>query len=464
MPIARLVVAVIVVLSGRVGLAEDAKALVKAGENDAKPQAAVKAPFPYVWGKAFHVLPETHNNESGYFSLSEGVDGKIHVGTAKYGDNAYLVEFDPKTEKQRVLIDVHKVCGLTARGYAAQAKIHTRNYVGPSGVVYVGSKQGYPLDKHDTAKYPGGYIITHDPKTGATRNHGMPFKEQGVADVLADELRGLLYVVTCEDQHWMLHDLKANADVPAEQKKYRELGPMLTPYATTLIDGKGRANAITKDFQLAQYDPETKKVTTRPILVRHAGAADAAGQKWTRANTSAIPTWNLAADGRTAYLILMNDPTLLAIDLHSEGETVAAASHGKLIEGKNPDSRCALTIEPVRKDDKGNVIGGRIYALVRVDNETGYGKGYLHHLLRFDPKTNKQENLGVLVVKNPDFFDWNKKLPDGKPWPWTHGFHKLPDGALTPLHAHMALLAGRDGSIWATIIYPFALVKVDPIP
>src|SRR5262249_12359703 len=102
-----------------------------------------KAPFPYVRGKAYHILPDTHNNEPGYFSLCEGRDGKVYVGTTKYNVNPYLVEFDPRTEKQKVVLDTHKVCGLSATGFAAQSKIHTRNFAGPSGKVYVGSKQGY---------------------------------------------------------------------------------------------------------------------------------------------------------------------------------------------------------------------------------------------------------------------------------------------------------------------------------
>ena len=40
--------------------------------------------------------------------------------------NGYLISFDPNTERQRIVLDVNKTCGLTAQGYAAQAKIHTR--------------------------------------------------------------------------------------------------------------------------------------------------------------------------------------------------------------------------------------------------------------------------------------------------------------------------------------------------
>src|SRR5947209_103989 len=46
----------------------------------------------YVMAKAYHVLPETTSEESGYFSLCEGLDGNMYVGTAKYNQDAYLVE------------------------------------------------------------------------------------------------------------------------------------------------------------------------------------------------------------------------------------------------------------------------------------------------------------------------------------------------------------------------------------
>jgi len=383
-----------------------------------------KAPFPYVWARAYHVLPETTSEESGYFSLNEGHDGKIYVGSAKYGENSYLVEFDPRTEKQRVVLDTNQVCGVSGKGYASQAKLHTRNFVAPSGKIYVGSKQGY-AKKGDTSEYPGGFAMVYDPATGKGENLGMPFPGQGVIDVVADEARGLLYVVSCEDQHWMLGDLKT--------RKYRELGPMLTPYATTLVDRDGRAHAITRDFKLARFDPAADKVTVEDIVVD--------GEVWKRANNSAIPTWNLAADGTTAYLILMNDARLIRIDLR---EPAKAKRLGPMVEGKHPDSRCGLSLAP----------DGQVYAVVRVDNDTGFGKGYLHFLSRFNPAKSKIEKLGVLGVQNPDYYDFGAKKP------YSHGFHRLPDGTLTPLHVHMALIVARDGTVYVTSIYPFTLLRV----
>src|SRR5258708_21254970 len=105
-----------------------------------------------------------------------------------------------------------RVCGLAENKgcgsptpanptYAAQSKIHTRNFVAPSGKIYVGSKQGYRHGKDDTADYPGGYVMVYDPETDKTENLGQPFKGEGVNDVTADEKAGLVYVVTCEGRH-----------------------------------------------------------------------------------------------------------------------------------------------------------------------------------------------------------------------------------------------------------------------
>jgi hypothetical protein len=399
-----------------------------------------KAPFPYVWATAYHVLPGTHTDESGYFSLCEGHNGKIYVGTAAYGFNAYLVELDPKTGKQRIVVDVNKVCGLTTPKvptYAAQSKIHTRNFVAPSGKIYVGSKQGYRRGKDDTADYPGGYVMVYDPETDKTENLGMPFRGEGVNDVTADEKAGLVYVVTCEDHHWMILDLKT--------RKFREpdANLRLTPYAQTLIDDKGRAVVVTRDFKLARFDPATDKLEYLE-LASDGKAVGKAGDKLGPA------CWAITADAKTAYLIRMSDSTLFRIDLTAAGAKLPVADLGRMIGGKNFDSRGSLIVG----------TDAKVYALMRVDNETKFGTGYLHHLVSHDPKTKKIADHGVLGVKNPDWFDFGPGK-DGKPKPWSHGFHKLPDGTYTPLHVHMALIQAKDGTLWATSIYPFTVLKIE---
>ena len=423
---------------------------------------AATAPFAYVPSKAFHIPPETTTEESGYFSLCEGRNGKIYIGTAAYGRNAFLVEFDPATEKMRIVLDAHKLVGLPleATGYAAQSKLHTRNFVGPSGKIYVGTKQGYPTAEEKAAikrgekipTYRGGYVLVYDPATDTAENLGMPLpieakpagaKEgEGVIDVTADEARGLIYVITCEEQHWFLYDVKT--------KKFRELGPILRDQPNTLIDAQGRGTAITKDYQVARYNPKTDKVSVDPLLVGGKPFAEVAG------TNRVHPDWRITPDGKTAYLQLLNDLRMFRVDLSGkEGKPVVTTSLGDRIAGVHPDSRGSISIGP----------DGRVYSAVRVDNKTGFGAGYLHHLVRHDPKKSKDamQDLGVFTVSNPGFFDFKgvqAKNPDGSLRP-RHGYHTLPDGTLTPLHVIMGLIVARDGTIYATTIYPYSLLKVE---
>ena len=372
------------------------------------------------------------------------------------------MEFDPATEKMKIVLDVHKLVGLPLEptGYAAQSKIHTRNFVAPSGKIYVGTKQGYPTAEEKksgkVATYRGGYVIVFDPATGKSVNLGMPMpiddkrqpagatEGEGVIDVTPDETRGLIYVITCEHQHWMLYDTKH------PEKGFRDLGPILRDQRNTLIDRQGRATAITKDYEIARYDPASDKVTVDKLLVEGKPFAEVVGPK------AIHPDWRLAADGKTAYLQLLNDLRLFEVDLgEGAGKPVVARSLGNRIEGKNPDSRGSLAI----------ASDGRVYSTVRIDNATGFGGGYLHHVVRYDPKAKNIADLGVITVKNPDFFDFKgvqAKNPDGSLRP-RHGYHTLPDGTLTPLHVIMATIVAKDGTIYATTIYPFTLLKIPAV-
>ena len=115
-----------------------------ARSDDGPPEKA--ADRHWLWSTAYAVPAETTSEQSGYFSIVEGKNKHLYIGTAKYGVNAYLVEFDPATKKMKVVVDAQKEIGTTATGFAAQSKIHTRNNVGASGKIYFGTKQGYPKE------------------------------------------------------------------------------------------------------------------------------------------------------------------------------------------------------------------------------------------------------------------------------------------------------------------------------
>ncbi len=407
--------------------------LTHASEKDALAQQ-------YLQARAFHVLPETHNNESGYFSLCSGNNGRVYVGTAKYDENAYLVEFDPKTETQRIVIDVNKVCGLTDKGYKAQAKIHTFNYVDSSGIIYVGTKQGFmrPGRGDDPWDYPGGYVLSYNPKTEQTKVLGqVPFKGHGVADVVLDEKRNKAYVVTCEDTGrfglWCELDL--------ETGRFKGIGPLTTLFSTTVINRDRIAFTITFDGNIASYNPAAGKTRERGIMCQ--------GEPVKYGGGHGVQYMTLARDGKTGYFADMQDARLYELDLSTDQGDVQAIDRGKLLQGEGLDVRPSLHFGP----------DGKLYtAILRTEKAVADGKSIsLNHIVRYDPATAQSTDLGVLVVENDDFFDFS--AVDTSKYPY-HGFRRLPNGMLAPTVTCLALDVAADGTIYCTTLYPFGLMKI----
>src|SRR5262249_50027565 len=127
----------------------------------------------WLMGRATKLPSEYTNQESTYFSIVEGRNGRLYIGAAKYGVNAYLLEYDPKTDSTKMVVDAMKTIGSDARGFAAQSKFHTRGNVGPSGKIYHGTKQGYPEQGESRDLYRGGYVVVYDPATGKAEHYGI---------------------------------------------------------------------------------------------------------------------------------------------------------------------------------------------------------------------------------------------------------------------------------------------------
>jgi hypothetical protein len=134
---------------------------------------AEKAP-QWIPATAYVVPKETAPEGEGYFSLIEGKNGRLYIGTHANGVNSWLVEFDPTSKQMKIVVDCHKAIGTDLKGFGSQAKIHTRNNVGASGKIYFGTKQGYPDKTEKREDYPGGYPMVYDPATGETKVFPIP--------------------------------------------------------------------------------------------------------------------------------------------------------------------------------------------------------------------------------------------------------------------------------------------------
>jgi hypothetical protein len=402
--------------------------------------AAEPAAPRWLLGQAYKIPSEYTNQESGYFSIVEGLNGRLYVGAAKYGVNAYLIEFDPKSGAMKMVVDVHKVIGSDAKGFAAQAKIHTRNNVGASGKIYVGSKQGYPEKGEKRTDYPGGYVLTYDPASGKAEHFGIARAHHGIISVMPDESRGLAYVSTCSDDrpidhtHFMVLDLK--------KKTYRDLGDLEHMYAFIVLDDKGRAYHPVRGGQIARFDPTADRLEKLAVTVDGKPAPEAISKG------HAILNWDATPDRKTLYAVEMSTNQLFTFDLTKAGDSIPGRSLGKLLpNAKQTDCR-AMCVGP----------DGTAWAAV---TEPGTPEGAVLHLVSYKPGQAGPRDHGPVGIANPTFTPFTGK--DGKPLPWHHTIRKAKDGTLTPW-VPMGVCAARDGSVYIMTIAPFTLLRFAPDP
>ncbi|MCI0380440.1 MAG: SMP-30/gluconolactonase/LRE family protein, partial [Gemmataceae bacterium] len=327
-------------------------------------------------GHAVHIPTEFTNQESGYFSIVEGLNGRVYVGTAKYGVNSYLVEWNPLKMVMQMVVDVHRVLRKAVKGFAAQAKIHTRNNVGESGKIYFGTKQGYPEKEEKRTDYLGGYVMAYDPKSGETENFGMPKKHHGVISVTPDEKRGKIYVSTCDDgrpiesSHFMVYDMKT--------KEYRDLGETQHSYAFIVVDHKGRAYHPIRGGQVLRFDPDADKLEKLDVTVD--------GQPAPKAITKdgAILNWDWSPDKKTLWCVEMSTNELFSFDLTTTGTSIPGKKLGPLLaKAKSTDCRamCVGT-------------SGKVWAAV---TEQGLPGGQMLHLVSYTPGAKAPRNHGKVA-------------------------------------------------------------------
>lgn len=394
--------------------------------------------IPWLMARAWKLPTEYTNQESGYFSIVAGHDDRLYVGTAKYGVNAYLLEFDPVSQKTRMVMDVHQVIKLQGQGYAAQAKLHTRNNVGASGKIYVGSKQGYPEKGEHRCDYPGGYVLIHDPKTGKNEHYGIAKARHGIISVMPDEARGVAYVSTCSDDrpidhtHFMILDLKT--------RTYRDLGDMEHAYAFIVLDHEGRAYHPVRGGTIARYDPKSDKLERLSVTI------DGKAPSRVFTKDDCILNWETSPDRKTLYAVEMSTNALYSFDLTATGTTLPGRRIGALLSGgeklRTTDCR-AMCVGP----------DGTVWAAV---TEGGLSVGPRLHLVSYRPGTKVPRDHGPVGIANPNFTTFTDDK--GKAKPWHHTMRKAKDGTLTPW-APMGVCATKDGSVYVFTIAPLTLLR-----
>lgn len=390
----------------------------------------------WLLGRATKLPSEYTNQESTYFSIVEGMNGKIYVGAAKYGVNAYLLEYDPKTDATKMVVDAMKTIGSNASGFAAQAKFHSRGNVGPSGKIYHGTKQGYPEGSETRDLYPGGYVMVYDPAAKKTEHYGIAKPKHGIVSVTPDESLGLIYLSTCSDDRPIDHTHFMVLDT--QTKKYTDLGDMEHAYAFIVVDHAHRAYHPIRGGTIARYDPTTKKLHRLKVTID--GKAPSEGIT----KDSAILNWEISTDRKTLWSVEMSTNQLYSFDLTAPGDTIPGKSHGPLLSWSKATDCRAMSVGP----------DGVVWAAVTV--HVGIQDGPVLHLVSAAPGKPPRDHGRVGVV-NPDFTKFTDAA--GKEKPWHHTMPKHKDGTRAPWQP-MGVCATKD-SVYVLTIAPFTLIRYD---
>jgi hypothetical protein len=397
----------------------------------------------WVKSTAYVVPKETATEGEGYFSIIEGLNGRLYIGTHANAVNSWLVEFDPAAEKMKVVTDTHKAIGKDIRGFGAQAKIHTRNNVGASGKIYFGTKQGYPDTKKGEKRedYPGGYPMVYDPETGETKVYPIPVPHEGINSITPDESRGIAYISTCSDgrpgpgenAHFLILDLKTG--------KYRNLIDTKHIYGFLVVDYLGRAYHPMLGGDIVRYDPKTDKVERLKQTID----GKAPTKESNLANEKGHPiNWDITPDGKTLYSLPMSTNNAYVYDLTQTGDTLAGKSLGTLVQGgKSTDCR-AMCVGPK----------GTMWAAI---TESHSKVGKLVHLVSYRLGDKAPCDHGPVSVSNPNFTAFVDK--NGKLLPFHGGFGKFGD-VTTTKYVILGVCEGRNGDVYIMALHPYSVLKV----
>ena len=406
------------------------------------PLAAADAP-KWVPATAYAVPKETAPEGEGYFSIIEGKNGKLYIGTHANAVNSWLVEFDPPAKAMKIVVDAHKAIGTDLKGFGSQAKIHTRNNVGASGKIYFGTKQGYPDKNEKREDYPGGYPMVYDPASGTTKVYPIPVRHHGINSITPDESRDIAYISTCADGRpgpgensvFLILDLKTG--------KSRELIDTKHIYGFIVLDHLGRAYHPLLGGEIARYDPKADKLDKLKQTIE--GKVPAAELHLADQPRGHPINWDVSPDGKTLYCVPMSTNHLYAYDLTAAGDTLPGRDLGILIPKATGTDCRALCVGP----------GGRVWASVTETSSYGIN---LHHIVSYTPGEKAPRDHGPVSIKNPDYTAFTDAA--GKPLPGHGGTFKTPDGVLTSRHVTLGVCQAKNGNVYVLMLQPYTVLEI----
>ncbi|MFH1743649.1 MAG: hypothetical protein ABIH23_31985 [bacterium] len=178
-----------------------------------KPVPPELAKFPKLSCKATHIPEEFSTHGSGYTAMTVGCDGKVYVGSARYCDYGYWIAYDPRTGDVEPVVDIRLLAAEDLYDVNTQGKTHTKLFSDSDGKIYGGTKQGHelfitrPEIGEESGGYPGGHLLSYDPKTGISEDLGILRAQDGLMNGILDPARRRMYFKTEPRTHFIVYEM-----------------------------------------------------------------------------------------------------------------------------------------------------------------------------------------------------------------------------------------------------------------
>jgi hypothetical protein len=327
----------------------------------------------------------TTTDGSGYTAISVGLDGRVYVGSARYGGYAWLLRFDPNTRSffmERV-VDMQQLSGERLRGINTQGKIHAIIIVGPDGRIWFATKQAHEIfgtrpEYDDYEGFPGGHLCYFDPKTGFSRSVGILKKQEGLMAGAIDAQRQKLYYRSEPKNIFLSYDIPTGA-----VKEHGHVGANCRYMA---IDKQGAVYQPGRGDYLSRFDPETGYLEELAVKLEGAG------------HYAAPYVIQMGPNGKL-YGAGINHPWILEFD-------VASYKKGPFpevtVRNVAPAAPPGVPVQDIHAGTFGK--DGKFYYPLLTTTPLEKGGKALQHLriMRFDPATKRVETVGIPDVSKLD--------------------------------------------------------------
>ncbi len=366
---------------------------------------------------------DTTTDGSGYTALEVGKDGRVYVGTARYGGYGWLLRFDPAAKPLFMdkVVSMRQLTGERLQGINTQGKLHAKIVVGADGRVWFASKQAHevfdtrPEYGEDDNGYPGGHLCYFDPKTGFSRSVGVLKRQEGLMAGAIDDGRGKLYYRSEPKNNFLVYDVETG-DVSDRGHVGNNCRYMAT-------DKRGAVYNTGRGDYLARYDPETGYVEDLAVKVEGEGGYSA-------------PYILAVGPNGKLYGAGTQHPSIMEFDI----DTVKPGAFPEVVmRNLAPAAPAGLPVQDIHAGVFGK--DGKFYYPLNTTGPLEKGGQAEPHVrvMRFDPATRKTETVGV-----PRLVDFDEDKVK----------HAFVRGEKYKLQHMQGAAVGPDGSLYLMVIYP----------